>query len=628
MIENPKENILTDLDRVKDELLSYITKLENKVNMKLALFETKQDTSFNQFQREIDTMSIQYVSMAETVTEQKVKITKIEELEAFKRKSDDQLISHEIRINNLRKEFDRSVEKNDRIFVDNLVVPGYVGECAQFKNMREYTDYNIATVAGLVASKEKLTVDLKEYKVKLEGLISIFSSQVEKYNKSQIDYINSLHVESKDYIAEQMKIINDEIFELRMQNCKYAVELKNKTAEIIIDWDKLMNIRKEIYTKFDEKVDEFKETEKKTSCKVLEMKKEFNRIKLKFNELVDFIKDVRFRRNLEKDNFEGIKKKEVTALTKRIIFARRPSKSFDISNQKEEDLEVDFDYDYYEGQKSQYEKIGRQSVVLWKKDKPLGQKPQSLYQNMGTIEEHNKKNTSMSSLHRRRKNSPNNAEDGDNKAIIQFADIMNDENIITSTISPIPLRGKKSVDNGEDEQENGDEVYFSNTDINFHKKINTQNNERPKNHRIAINDFKDKTEKGNNVNDNKRMNTEKKSKCLSPDLSRKRHQINKDMPNSEYLRVVALNYEPLIQSNYFSKKGKEQINVSFKPIKLSKNDQGKKFSTVKESPHSAIKISFGSSILNAKEGRSNRDRIDCNQKSNLNMVLVSQNLLK
>lgn len=583
MIDYPKGEIISDVDRMKNELLNYINAIENKIDMKLSLFETKQETSFNQFKKQVDTMSTQYTSMSETVTEQKVKIGKIEDLEKFKKKGEDQLITHEIRINNLRKEFDRSVEKNDRIYVDNLIVPGYIGECAQYKNMKEYIDYNIDTVSTLVASKEKLTVDLKEYKVKLEGLIALFNSQVEKYNKNQIDYINLKQVEIKEYIAEQMKIINDEFIELRMMNCKYAVDLKAKASELNVEWEKIMQIKKEIYKRYDEKVDEFKATEKKTNLNVFDMKNEFNKIKAKFNELVDFIKDIRFRKNLEKDNFEGIKRKEIKTLAKKIEFTRKNSQSLDLGNGKE--VDIDYAYDYFNGDV--------------KSDGETNEKQKSAY---------NKK------------------------------EIIEDNNKISSTIYSNTFR---AIDNDRRKDENNHHIdYIANNEpgnaeylqsSNMESNINKQNNDyRPRNLKITINNIKEtRNEKSNlsNAIEMKRIITEPKPKSLSPDLSKKRRQNNPDIAGKpEILRVVALNYDHQMQPNSLFKV-KEQINASFKPVTISRNDQKKKFKTVKENSQ-ALKISFGASILNAKEGKTNKDSIDCSQKSNSNFVLVNQNMLK
>ena len=57
--------------------------------------------------------------------------------------------------------------KYDKIFIDNLTVPGYIGEYSQFKTLRNYIEHNISTVTMLISNKEKNEIDLKSYKDKI-----------------------------------------------------------------------------------------------------------------------------------------------------------------------------------------------------------------------------------------------------------------------------------------------------------------------------------------------------------------------------------------------------------------------------------------------------------------------------
>ena len=65
--------------------------------------------------------------------------------------------------------------KYDKIFIDNLTVPGYIGEYSQYKTLREYLSVNISQVSSLVTYKDKMDLDLKQYKDKLESLIFQFT---------------------------------------------------------------------------------------------------------------------------------------------------------------------------------------------------------------------------------------------------------------------------------------------------------------------------------------------------------------------------------------------------------------------------------------------------------------------
>ena len=66
-------------------------------------------------------------------------------LEAFKNKVNDMLLTHEIRINNNIKDIANFSSKYDKIISENFLVPGFVGPSCQYKTLSEYIIFNINT---------------------------------------------------------------------------------------------------------------------------------------------------------------------------------------------------------------------------------------------------------------------------------------------------------------------------------------------------------------------------------------------------------------------------------------------------------------------------------------------------
>ena len=65
-----------------------------------------------------------------------IQFDKLKDYESFYNKTNDKLISHEIRLNNIREEFSKATQKYDKIYLDNLELPGYIGRCAKYKNYK------------------------------------------------------------------------------------------------------------------------------------------------------------------------------------------------------------------------------------------------------------------------------------------------------------------------------------------------------------------------------------------------------------------------------------------------------------------------------------------------------------
>ena len=83
-----------------------------------------------------------------------------------------------------------------------------------------------------------------------------------------------------------------------MENIKYSSELIERSNELKLDWDKILDIKTEIYTKLDSELMKFKEINNDL-VKIFESQKsEFTLLKKRFTELSEFIKDVRFRNNI------------------------------------------------------------------------------------------------------------------------------------------------------------------------------------------------------------------------------------------------------------------------------------------------------------------------------------------
>ena len=124
---------------------------------------------------------------------------------AFVNKANDKLISHEIRINCLREDLSKNVQKYDKIYLDNLEVPGYIGRCSKYPNCKIFFTELIKEIDKLNTYREKNTLDLCTYKDRLENIIKTFQSLVENNNDSQIKYITKLNEKTNKDLLETLE---------------------------------------------------------------------------------------------------------------------------------------------------------------------------------------------------------------------------------------------------------------------------------------------------------------------------------------------------------------------------------------------------------------------------------------
>jgi hypothetical protein len=174
-----------------------------------------------------------------------------------------------------------------------------------------------------------------------------------------MDIISKKYLENDERCLERKKNVEEIIKDMRMENYKYSNDLIEKTNELKIEWEKLDNIQKEIYEKFDVEKKQFKKYCDNLSHIFNSQKEEFDIIKSRFIEVRDLIRNVRFKKNLnEMVNIKGNgnnnsngevtnNNREIKALTKKLNFFKKQKmtkKDMEKLNKEENNLLLENHY--------------------------------------------------------------------------------------------------------------------------------------------------------------------------------------------------------------------------------------------------------------------------------------------
>ena len=215
---NPDSN-KSEVNLFKDELLGNIHDLEKKLNERINNIENKLITDLDNFSNNMNSFLEKNKDMVLSVVSQKLKLEKITELETFKKKVDDMLITHGIRIKNNLDDISKMKVKYDKIVSENLYVPGFIGNNCQYRNLSDYLFYNIGEVSRMKMEKDQLKKDIKDLKGKSEGLmknmISLNDKSVQLCNKytdnKQKDFQRLLDSALKEITEKNLENINCQI---------------------------------------------------------------------------------------------------------------------------------------------------------------------------------------------------------------------------------------------------------------------------------------------------------------------------------------------------------------------------------------------------------------------------------
>ena len=315
-----------ELNKFKDNILSLLKERDKLYLEKLVEYKIKSEKIKVDYDSMNKIANSKFSKIIENEARMSSRLDQLDSYESFVSKTNDKLISHEVRLTNIRDDFSNATQKYDKIYLDNLELPGYIGRCAKYKNCQIFFLEVIKDLAKLNKYKEKNSIDLKMYKDKLETIISSMNSILDNNNQSQIKYINETKEKILKDCNNMFESVCENMKEIRIENSKYSVDLISQSMDLSKKWDKIEKIRDDLLEKFNYSVNKYQMLTEDTIKSFDEFKTEYSIIRRKFMELAEFIKDVRFRKNIG----ENVKKKEIKSMVKKMLKKRKSFESKDV----------------------------------------------------------------------------------------------------------------------------------------------------------------------------------------------------------------------------------------------------------------------------------------------------------
>ena len=228
----------------------------------------------------------------EIFLEQKYQIDKIENLEKSSNKHNDSLISHEIKIGKIKDEISFIKTKYDKIVLDNLMVPGFIGPSCQFKNLSSYLKNNITEMGKIKLEHESMKKDTKDFKIKLDGasknILNLIDGGIVRCNQYADNRINDFQI----VLESKIKEMNDKFMEIRMKNIQYQNKIEQQINNLKNEFEeKLENQKNELIQLIDDKMEYI-------NLNYLPLDKspkleEFDEIKNNYNQLEKELKEIK-----------------------------------------------------------------------------------------------------------------------------------------------------------------------------------------------------------------------------------------------------------------------------------------------------------------------------------------------
>ena len=286
----------------KNEIYGSLREMEINLKSKFSELESKIKTDLDNLKEKLDTLTSDNNEFKQILIPSKLKLDKIEDLEKFKNKVDDKIITHEIRIKNNFEEIRKFQLRYDQLISQNLFVPGYIGSSCQFKTVADYLYHNINEQSKIKAEREEMLKNLTNLKL---GQDNIKKSMI-SLNESTVQLCNT-YTDGKNKVIRQildssLQQLNEKSVEMKAmihQFVENAKKIEQKSKE---ELGKIIEIKNNISNEIKNSHLELKRYIDDIHKKMKESNSEMNIHKRKMENLMEQMKEV--NRNINNINLK------------------------------------------------------------------------------------------------------------------------------------------------------------------------------------------------------------------------------------------------------------------------------------------------------------------------------------
>jgi hypothetical protein len=222
------------------------TYIESTIKTNITQFSTQITSEIVSLYNETKLLKDKHTDITSQLIEHKIRLDKVDHLSSLLAQTNEQLAIINIRISNLNKDLSKAQMKYDKIFLDNLTVPGYIGEYSQYKTLREYIEDNINQVNKLIKDKDKNEHELKAYRDKIEQLTNQCTQSMTNFTKTYMSYNNTIKNECNAYVDTKYEHVMDMIHNLKIANGSEGLKIRQKADELKKEIGDLKGLREMI----------------------------------------------------------------------------------------------------------------------------------------------------------------------------------------------------------------------------------------------------------------------------------------------------------------------------------------------------------------------------------------------
>ena len=323
-----QKNLKNDIIHFKDDILKDMKTMQKNLAEKFDMSNSLLMEKLEAYDRKINLFNEKIVQISNLVITDKDLKEKIDKLFQGKIELKDHILTNEIKLTNLEKEYQERVSKIEYVLSDSVIYPNVVGPKGKYKTFHELIDFILFQLNQNIVYREKNQLDVTSYKNKLENISQSLKMQLDNIIKSTNEFTTKSVNDVEERIKGILSLYDDRFKGVRVENQNYIKNLEQFYHELKEDFKRLVNMKNNLYNRFSAEVYNIKRDNVQVVKLFGNYKKEFNLMKDRLTKLSEFIKDVRFRINVGQE----IKRSEFYNMANRIDFTKKQNLDDNISS--------------------------------------------------------------------------------------------------------------------------------------------------------------------------------------------------------------------------------------------------------------------------------------------------------
>ena len=188
-------------------------------------------------------------------SEKEKNIEKIENLEKFKNKTESTILAQNIRINKSLDEISDIKAKYDKIIIENLTIPGFVGHSCKYKNLSEFIISNLKENDKNENQYNNLNNEIVSLKQKTDNLLKMYFGIFDKIFDRANKLIENKNGDLKIALGKKLEEIMDKISEIKLKDIENKMNLENHLKQFKLFTEDVYGF-KEHLDKLDAKIEQ------------------------------------------------------------------------------------------------------------------------------------------------------------------------------------------------------------------------------------------------------------------------------------------------------------------------------------------------------------------------------------